>query len=161
VLWTCDSVPAMIRKLTLVSVAVVLAFASGACKSQASDSSVGSEVMGTFTCRDLKNDVCLGPSDRFEPTVPVVHMTYKTKDIPKNGDVYVIQWIAEDVGQAAPANTVIGTLNEHVKDVVPGLKNYVVNSRLTKPTNGWPVGKYRIDVKLADKTQTTARFAIQ
>jgi len=151
----------MVKKPTSISIAVAIALASGACKLQASDRSVGAEVMGTFLCRDLKNDVCVEPSDIFEATVPVVHVTYKTKDIPKNGDVYVIQWIAEDVGQAAAANTVIATLNEEVKDAVPGLKNYVVNSRLTKPTNGWPVGKYRVDVKLADKTLTTARFVVK
>jgi len=117
--------------------------------------------MGTFTCKDVQNDVCISPTARFEATIPVVHMTYKTKDIPRNGDVYVIQWIAEDVGEAAPPNTVIATLNNQVSDVALGVKNYVVNSRLTKPTKDWPVGKYRVEVKLGGKLVTTARFAIQ
>src|SRR5690606_27950684 len=103
-------------------------------------STVGAEELGTFTCKDVQNDACIGATDTFEATAPVAHMTYKTKDIPKNGDIYVIQWIAEDVGQAAPPNTVIATLNEEVGDAAPGLKNYVVNSRLTRPTAGWPVG---------------------
>lgn len=122
---------------------------------------IGAEQMGTFTCTNLERDVCLDPTDRFPATVPMVYMTYKTKDLPANGGVYVIKWIAVDVGAAAPANTVVSTLNETVKDVQPGLKNYVVNSQLSKPTNGWPVGSYRVEVSYGDKLVTTARFAIQ
>jgi len=147
---------------TLVVVAVALAVASG-CKKKSGDSggTVAADQMGTFTCKDVQADACVGSTDHFEATVPVVHMTYKTKDLPKVGDVYVIQWIAEDVGQAAPPNTVIGTLNEEVKEVAPGTTNYVVNSKLTKPDKGWPVGKYRVEVKRGDKLETTARFSIQ
>lgn len=159
----------MLHKLVLVAAFVSV---SGGCKSKqteskettdrpAEGSAVVAEQMGTFTCMDLKQDVCLDPTDKFAATVPVVHMTYKTKDLPENGGTYVIKWFAEDVGAAAPANSVIATLNESVKDVQAGVKNYVVNSRLTKPSNGWPVGKYRVEVSYADKLVTTAKFSIQ
>ena len=153
----------MSRRIALVVIlASVVALATG-CKSNKpkEGGDIAADEMGTFTCKDVKSDVCVGPTDRFEATVPVVHMTHRTKDLPQNGDVYVIQWIAEDVGEAAPANTVIATLNEDVTDVVAGTKNYVVNTKLTKPTEGWPVGKYRVEVKLADKPVTTARFVIE
>ncbi|MBA3392625.1 MAG: hypothetical protein H0T89_08275 [Deltaproteobacteria bacterium] len=159
----------MLHKL-LLSVGVFVAL-SVSCKSKepasnagdqpAEGSAIVAEQMGTFTCMDVKNDVCLEPTDRFAATVPVVHVTYKTKDLPENGGTYVIKWIAEDVGAAAPANTVIATLNEPVKDVQPGVKNYVVNSRMSKPTEGWPVGKYRVEVSYGDKLVTTAKFSIQ
>jgi hypothetical protein len=116
--------------------------------------------MSTQTCKDIQNDVCIDPTDRFEADAPVVHMLYKTTDLPKKGDVYKMQWIAEDVGAAAPKNTVIATLNKEVSDVVPGTETYVVTCRLTKPTKGWPLGSYRIEVKLGDKLVTTARFTI-
>jgi hypothetical protein len=120
----------------------------------------GGEELGTVTCRDVKSDVCVDPTDQFEATAPVVHMTYKTRDLPKNGDVYEIKWIAEDVGEAAPANTAIDTVVMKVDDVVADTGSYTVNGSLTRPTEGWPVGKYRVEVKLGDELVTTARFAI-
>ncbi len=160
----------MLNKLLLVGVFVALAVGCKAKQSEskaatgdkpAEGSAIVAEQMGTFTCTDLKQDVCLDPTDTFAATVPVVHMTYKTKDLPQNGGTYVIKWIAEDVGSAAPANSVIATLNEPVTDAQAGMKNYVVNSKLTKPNNGWPVGKYRVEVSYGDKLVTTARFSIQ
>jgi hypothetical protein len=123
--------------------------------------SVSAGEMGTFTCKDIQNDACVGPTDHFDAAVPVVYVTYKTTDLPKTGDAYAIQWIAEDVGSAAPANTVIATLNEPVKDIAAGATSYTVNTHLTRPNKGWPVGKYRVEVKLGDKLVTTAHFTIQ
>ncbi|MDB4962566.1 MAG: hypothetical protein JWP01_2565 [Myxococcales bacterium] len=161
----------MLHKIWLVVGVVAI---SAGCKSKqpesktaepgdkpAEGSAIVPEQMGTFTCTDLKQDVCLDPTDHFAANVPVVHMTYKTKDLPEKGGTYVIKWIAEDVGATAPANTVIATLNESVKDAQPGMRNYVVNSKLSKPTNDWPVGTYRVEVSYGDKLVTTARFSIR
>ena len=41
------------------------------------------------------------------------------------------------------------------------LKSYFVNSQLSKPTKGFPVGKYRVEIKLGDKLVTTAKFTIE
>src|SRR5690348_158655 len=68
--------------------------------------------MGTFTCAALKDDTCAAPTDHFAPTADVVHVVYRTKTIPKKDEVYTIRWIGEDVGQVAPPNTVIATLDE-------------------------------------------------
>ena len=134
-------------------VVVALLLACG-CKSKA-------DQLGTFTCKDVKDDVCVGPTDTFAPDAPAVHVTYKSTDLPDNGDVYAIRWIAEDVGAAAPANTVISTMTEEVTDAAPGMKNYVVNGRLSKPAAGWPVGKYRVEIERDGKVVTTARFSIK
>ena len=117
--------------------------------------------MSTQTCKDIQNDVCIDPTDRFETTSPVVHVSFKTTELPKQGDIYWIQWIAEDVGAAAPKNTVIGTLKEEVTDLRPGVQSYVVNSRMTRPAKGWPAGSYRVEVKLGDRLLTTARFVVK
>jgi hypothetical protein len=119
------------------------------------------EDVGTFICKDIVGDKCVDAGDHFARDIPALHMMFKTLDLPKAGDVYVIQWIAEDVGGAAPPNTVIATVNEPVADVASGVTNYQVDSKLTKPTNGWPVGKYRVEVKLDGALATTARFAIE
>jgi hypothetical protein len=131
-------------------------------KAGAKSADVSAEKMGTFTCKDVKDDACIGPTDRFKADISVVHVTYRTKDVPKNGKVYSIQWIAEDVGKAAKPNTVIATLEKKVVDVPDfGMKSYFVNSQLSKPTNGWPLGQYRVEIKLGDKLATTARFVIE
>lgn len=116
--------------------------------------------MGTFTCTALKNDTCADPTDRFPPTVEVVHVVYRTKTIPKKDEIYTIRWIGEDVGQVAPPNTVIATLDEKVTDNPAVATSYSVNTHLTKPTAGWPVGKYRVEIERAGTIETTARFAI-
>ena len=140
--------------------ALLLAAAMLACTSCKSKK-LNEETMGTHVCKDVQNDACIGETDKFDASSPVVHVTYKTKDLPKNGDTYSIAWISEDVGSAAPANTTIATVNEPVSDMQSGVQSYTVNSKLTKPTNGWPVGKYRVEIKLGDKTVTTAHFSVQ
>lgn len=144
----------------LVSAACLALALAAACK-PSEDTTEDTRKLGTFTCKDVQNDVCIGPTDRFAATAPVIHFTHTTRDLPKNGDVYTVQWIAEDVGSAAPANTVIDTFQEQVTDVVAGTATYTVNNRMTRPTNSWPKGSYRIDVKLGDKIVTTARFKIE
>ena len=44
---------------------------------------------------------------------------------------------------------------------VAGGTYYTLTSHLTKPTNGWPVGQYRVEIGLGGKPVTTARFAIK
>ena len=168
------------RQVPAYAIAVIV-FALLACKSSQQSSGAGSataapvgvapapgaaadvsaEKMGTFVCKDIQSDACIGATERFAADAPVVHVSYKTKDLPKNGDVYTIRWIAEDVGEAAKPNTVIASLEKKVEDVPSfGLKHYVVNSQLSKPTAGWPVGKYLVEIKLGDKVVTSARFEI-
>jgi hypothetical protein len=134
--------------------------APSAAPTPASD--ISAEQMGTFTCKDVKDDVCVEPTSQFDANAPVIHVSYKTKDLPKNGDVFSIQWIAEDVGASAKPNTIINTLEKKVEGLQDyGVKNYVVNAKLSKPTAGWPLGKYRTEIKHGDKLVTTARFEVR
>ncbi|HEY1552962.1 MAG TPA: hypothetical protein VGG28_34265 [Kofleriaceae bacterium] len=167
---------------TSLWIATSLAVALVGCKSKGSTESKPSETKqpeakpaagaapaagaGTFTCKrndasDGSDSSCPDSTDHFDGTVPVMHVTYRTGDLPKSGDTYVIQWIAADVGSAAPANTVIATVNQAVGEIPAGANSYTVNGSLTKPNNGWPVGKYRVEIKLGDKLVTTANFSIQ
>ncbi len=119
------------------------------------------EQMGTFVCKEVKDDACVGAADRFPVDAPVVHVLYKTASIPKNGEAFHMQWIAEDVGEAAKPNTVVATLEKKVADLPDfGVKNYVVHTELSKPTAGWPQGKYRVEIKLGEALVTTARFQV-
>jgi hypothetical protein len=136
--------------------------AAGSAPSKSASADVAADEMGTFVCANVKDDACVGPTDTFKADAAAIHLTYKTRDIPKSGDVYHIAWIAEDVGKAAPANTVIRKIDKTV-DALPdiGVRSYVVNAELSKPDKGWPIGKYRVEITLADKVVTTARFTVE
>jgi hypothetical protein len=116
--------------------------------------------MSTRMCKDIKDGVCVEPTDRFDKTSAVIYMTHETEGVPQLGQAFVTQWIAEDVGAAAPKNTVIATVRDEVKSIPPGTRNFTLSGRLTKPTAGWPVGKYRVEVKLEGRLVTTARFTV-
>ncbi|HEY1816266.1 MAG TPA: hypothetical protein VGG74_28155 [Kofleriaceae bacterium] len=143
-----------------IAAALAVSLACG-CKSE----SKPADQMGIFTCKqntaaDGSDSSCADSTDHFDAAVPVIHVTYRTADLPKSGDTYATQWIATDVGSAAPANTVIATVNNTVPEVPAATKTYTLNGYLTKPTNGWPLGTYRIEIKLGDKLVTSAKFAI-
>jgi hypothetical protein len=150
------------RNMSLIAAAIV-ALACGCKSAPPTDTKQPAESkpvqLGTFTCQGPAS--CVDSTDHFDATVAAVHVTFNTADLPKAGDRYAIQWIATDVGSAAPANTVIATVDEPVASVVAGATSYTVDNNLTKPTNGWPVGQYRVEIKLGDKLVTTAKFAIQ
>ena len=64
-------------------------------------------------------------------------------------------WIAEDVGTAAPPNTEI----ERADTKTPAGSG-TVRFKLTRPTNGWPLGRYRLEVWSGDKAIQTQSFEI-
>ncbi|AKJ07435.1 hypothetical protein ATI61_111382 [Archangium gephyra] len=63
-------------------------------------------------------------------------------------------FIAEDVGKAAPKNTVIASANVTAADKM------AATFTLARPTNGWPTGQYRLEVKHGDKLVHVQRFMI-
>ena len=100
-----------------------------------------------------------GPKDKptkiFAPDVPKVHALFKTKGA-QTGDKLRGVWIAEDVGDAAPANTKIDETTLTLEgDVGDG------DFSCSKPTKGWPAGKYHVDIYANDKLATTVKFTIE
>jgi hypothetical protein len=89
------------------------------------------------------------------PDAPKLFAMFKTKGA-QNGDKLRRVWIAEDVGSAAPANSKIDektlTMDGDTDDG---------DLSLSKPTKGWPVGKYRLEIYVNDKLVTTTRFTIE
>ncbi|HEV3099064.1 MAG TPA: hypothetical protein VGY75_05055 [Candidatus Udaeobacter sp.] len=95
------------------------------------------------------------PETTFTPDTPKLFAMFKTKGI-KDGDKVRGVLIAEDVGDVAPANTKVLektlTLDE---DTDNGDFNF------SKPTKGWPVGKYRVELYVDDHLATTTAFTIE
>jgi hypothetical protein len=95
------------------------------------------------------------PTATFAANVSQVMAFFHSSGTSK-GDKIRGVWIAEDVGDAAPANTKIdeATITADKDDASGGFK-------LSKPTKGWPVGKYKIDIYDGDELATTVKFTIK
>jgi hypothetical protein len=95
------------------------------------------------------------PSTTFASNTPKLYAIFKTEGA-KAGDKIRGVLIAEDVGDVAPANTkVLETILEMDGDTETG------DFTFSKPTNGWPVGKYRVKIYVNDELATTANFTIK
>lgn len=94
------------------------------------------------------------PTTTFTADVPQLMAFFLSTGSAK-GDIVHGVWIAEDVGDAAPPDTEIdGATITCVKDDCSG------SFTLTKPTKGWPVGSYRMEISWNDELATTAEFEI-
>lgn len=71
------------------------------------------------------------------------------------GDKVKGVWIAEDVGEAAPKETKI---DEAILIAATPTDHSAFS--LSKPTNGWPPGKYRVEIFVGEKLVETLRFTI-
>ena len=95
------------------------------------------------------------PVTTFESDTPELYAMFKKQGI-KNGDKVRGVLIAEDVGNAAPANTkVLEPTLDLDGDTEDGEFNF------SKPDNGWPVGKYRVEIYVNDKLADTVKFTVK
>jgi len=100
-----------------------------------------------------------GPKDKptttFTTDTPKVVALFKTKGAQK-GDKLRGAWIADDVRDAAPANT-------KIDETTVTLEGDSENGSFacSKPTKGWPAGKYHVDIYANDKLATTVKFTIE
>jgi hypothetical protein len=95
------------------------------------------------------------PTTVFTPDTPELRATFQTKET-KKGDKLRGEWIADDVGDVAPPNTKIGE-----KILSLEADNGGGYFTFSKPTAGWPAGKYHLDVYANDKLATTAKFTVE
>jgi hypothetical protein len=95
------------------------------------------------------------PSTTFASNTPKLYAIFKTEGA-RAGDKIRGVLIAEDVGDVAPANTkVFETILDIEGDTEAGDFNF------NKPTNDWPVGKYRVEIYVNDELAATAKFTIK
>ncbi|MBA2431892.1 MAG: hypothetical protein H0V56_07215 [Chthoniobacterales bacterium] len=94
------------------------------------------------------------PATSFADDTPMIHALFKTTGAQK-GDTVRGVWIAEDVGEKAPANTKIGE-----KTLVLEGDTNNGDFSVNKPDKGWPAGKYRVEIYAGEKLATTAKFTV-
>jgi len=83
-----------------------------------------------------------------------LYATFKTKGT-KEGDNIRCVWIADGVGDAAPAGTKIDEKTVSAKGDMDG------EFSLSQPTKGWPLGKYHIEIYVDDELATKVQFEIK
>ena len=110
----------------------------------------------------VKADMGLGISDKYEvvkpaqvfaPDTPEIFCVW-TVDANQGAEARGV-WIAEDVGKVAEPNHKI--IEASVK--VPFSRQG--NFSLSKPTNGWPVGKYRLEIYISSKLVKSVPFSVK
>ena len=95
------------------------------------------------------------PVTTFPPDTPKVFATFKSKGAQK-GDKIRALWIGEDVGDAAPPNSKVWeTTVDLDSDTDTGL------FFVSQPTNGWPPGKYRVEIYANDKLAAKVSYRIE
>ena len=99
------------------------------------------------------------PATAFSPSTEKIYAMFKAKGTAK-GDKLRGVLIAEYVGDAAPADTKVLEKTLDIEGDAKGA-DYSGNFNFSKPTNDWPVGKYRIEIYVNDDLATTAKFAIR
>ena len=107
----------------------------------------------------VKVKLATGPKDEptttFSPDTPNIVAMFETEGIAAGDKVRGVL-VAEDVGSVAPANTKVLektlTLNE---DALDGQFIF------SKPTKGWPPGKYRVEIYVNDELATKAGFDVE
>jgi hypothetical protein len=90
----------------------------------------------------------------FAANTPKLYCMFQTEGL-SSGDKIRGVWIADDVGEAAEKHTKI----DEKTITADGDTDDGVFS-LSKPTKGWPPGKYRVEIYVGDDLVTTAKFSI-
>ena len=103
----------------------------------------------------MAEDADTEPTDVFGPDTPKLYAFFRSQGTTK-GDKLRAVWIAEDVGGAADANT---TIDEAT--LVADKDDFFGAFSLSKPDDGWPEGKYRVDIYLGDAVAISVKFKIE
>jgi hypothetical protein len=94
--------------------------------------------------------------DTFGPDTAKIFVSADLTDEVKSGSTITVSWIAVDTAGAAPPNYKIDEVSFDIK-----ANEDQVNSSITKPNNGWPVGTYNITFSVDGKPMETADFSIE
>jgi hypothetical protein len=107
--------------------------------------------MGTGKTDDYK---IVNPTTEFTPTTPSIFCVWRADGL-KIGAAMRGVWIAEDVGKVAPPNYKI---DEAAVKAIVANEGYF---SLSKPTHGFPVGKYRLEIYSGPDLVKTVPFTVK
>ena len=113
-----------------------------------------------------KNTKIINPTTTFDKDTSTIFGVYSTKTVPATGSQVTIRWICIDSGGVAPPNTLItetkikddNLLNDMLNKVAT---HYTVDFSVTRPSKGWPLGKYRTEIHINRKLAQKKHFSIE
>ncbi|MDQ2868488.1 MAG: hypothetical protein M3R59_08795 [Verrucomicrobiota bacterium] len=89
----------------------------------------------------------------FTSTIPRIFLRWQTQSLPEKTKLRCV-WIAEDVGDAAPKDY-------HVEETSLVPSEPAGAFIVSRPTDGWPPGKYRVELYAGERLAATAAFTIE
>ena len=133
-----------------------------ACGGGAVDEDAGYH-FGSELCVQKDGVNCGAPATTFAPDSPVLYLVHRTKDMPKLHQIYNIDWVAVDAGEAVPAGTVLANVQVPVEDEgsLAASTNWTVESELTPPGGVWPPGSFKVVVTLDGAPVSDVPFTIR
>ncbi|RUX06015.1 hypothetical protein EOA30_11150 [Mesorhizobium sp. M8A.F.Ca.ET.059.01.1.1] len=93
------------------------------------------------------------PQSSFPVDTPVIYVSADLVDIAPTSKI-TFSWVSVDSHGVAPENYTIDKV-----DLDVGANNQA-DSRLTKPTAGWPAGTYRVDLAIDGTVEDSVPFSI-
>lgn len=113
-------------------------------------------------CKKIVNDEAINPTTKFTKDTEVIYAAWKTTD-GKEGMIMRSVWVADDVGSVAPPNTQIAekSLLFSSGQVDKRADWWIGALSLSRPTKGWPLGRYHLDVYIDGKKVKTLKFTIE
>ncbi|MDQ6765829.1 MAG: hypothetical protein M3Z22_07005 [Verrucomicrobiota bacterium] len=94
------------------------------------------------------------PASKFRSDVPNLYLHWKAQHLPLGATVR-IAWVAEDVGDVAPANFVVDQ-----REFMVGTPDSRAQITLSRPRDGWAAGKYRAEFYLDDRLLQSTNVTI-
>lgn len=85
-----------------------------------------------------------------------LYLTADITDDVSSGSKITVAWIAVDSGGAAPPNFRI----DEVSFDVGAIENHL-DASLSKPNNGFPAGKYQVEIAVDGKVEETVDFTME
>ena len=85
------------------------------------------------------------PTTEFKSNAPQIFVRWSGVSLPV-GEFVRVAWIAEDVGDLAPANFIIDEMETSIETAEFGAR-----FTLSRPKDGWAAGKYRVELYLGDE----------
>jgi len=111
-------------------------------------------------------DLPIKVKDTFSQNTPVIYVIW-TSDKLQAGQKVKIVWIADDTNNVAAANYKIDSMDLLLdKDGKGSLSSTLPDNSwgghfmVTKPTNGWPLGKYHAELYVDGELATKVPFTI-
>lgn len=118
---------------------------------QAEHAAAGGAELTDLEFSDSKNG---DPVDSFSPDTPEIFLSMGFNGVAQ-GSKITATWIAVKVDGAPPGTTIAST------DVGVETGEDTANFSMTKPTKGWPIGDYRVDISIDGKVVKTGLFEVE